>query len=103
MAVVREFRKLAHRTRRDAEMGGLRDERDGGIEQRHQSHTRRTEQQSHKLIAYKAHQHIESLYAPEDTCVLQHVAVGSLFAFVHSIYITQRTPILLYKLALFRV
>ena len=93
MMVVGELRELADRTRRNTKMGRLRDERDCRIEQCHQSHTRWAEQQSHELIAYKAHQHVETLYAPEDTRVLQHMAVGSFFAFVHSFYITKRTLI----------
>ena len=88
IASLREFRDMTNGTHRDAKACGLRDKGDGRIEERHETHTRRTEQQGSKFIAYKAHDYIESLYAAKDSCVFQHLAVGAFLVFTHLLFIT---------------
>jgi hypothetical protein len=66
-------------------MCGLRNKTDGRIEKRNQSHAPRSQQQGNKLIAHKAYQYVESLYATKDAGIFQYVAIAAVVALVFHI------------------
>ena len=82
VAAVEDFGNVFYGAERQAEAGGLRHEGDGGVEERHEPHARRTQQQGGKLGACNAHQNVQALHAAEYSRVFQHVAVVVLSLFV---------------------
>ena len=65
------LRQILHRTHRQAEVGGVAHQLNGGIEKRHQPHAVWAEKKRNKLIAHYSDQNAQSLHTTEKAGVFQ--------------------------------